>query len=301
MKPWIIVIAVIGIIILAVALKQKEPTMSINIYDENHNLVKKTFDIVSTPIPSTFFIDLSISVSNTGDLPLVCNLNSLSPTQLDVSMPRSEKIVQPEESQEWTSNLIPLKDFTGIQRFSVEVLCYSTNGINRVYKDSSDFIDLTIKSMCGDGVCSTDENDIQCPNDCFMGDKSVRFRTSDLTYDSDSAVGLSENCGGILTTYGQYGSYHEQGGYGYCMENMPGNLVCGKPTFVMYLPGGWWNGDLGTGTSLWKATTSSRLCVCTNFVNINNYQYTVYSATDLDKNKISNSPNLINKDMELIC
>lgn len=51
---------------------------------------------------------------------------------------------------------------------------------------------------CGDGTCQADETAETCPEDCAVV-TYVKFRTSDLSYPSGSAIAYTESCGSTLT------------------------------------------------------------------------------------------------------
>jgi len=264
--------------------------VSIGLYDKNGNKItpnKGTFSIVGTT-PGVSDIDFTITVPNTGSYALSCDLVSLSPTPLNNAVTKTTKQIQIGGKTAWTSSKIPVAQFesTTSTNFNATVRCSYNPGSGVTYlPDKVGSISLSIKSessgasfeveidtggvtdeYCGDGVCQVTETSSTCPGDCAVAN-NVKFRTTDLSYVSGSAVGYSNTCGNILTKYGKT--------TGACTTHF-----CDATDQLLLVPS-----SSGT-TKLW--IDGSDICICD--VGVTSHTYSKrYSTSDSDASKIDNS------------
>ena len=199
----VVVIILILFVILFFLFGLDNNIINARIYSDKGTLIKKSFSVYNNPIPSNFFIDFTVSATNDGAIPLSCYPKTLSPYELEVSLNKDPKNLFPNKKVEWSSGVIPLSAFSGkVQRFYVSIECsYSDAGGKHYLNEQTDFIDLTIKSICGDGICNNDEDKITCPQDCFIGPRII-FRTNNFDYKLASiAFALNGKCGNPLIKY----------------------------------------------------------------------------------------------------
>jgi len=198
----ITVLAVAILFLIVYLFNQDNSFIKIRLYDKDGKIINSPLSV--STIPLSYFMDITLSVENNGNVNLNCYPNKILPIEWDNATNKNSITVFSGLSAEWTSSLINLSQFAGRPqptRFNATVTCsYSDiNGIH--YINQSGYVDYNIGPVCGDNYCDSTENEITCYNDCFMGDK-VRFRTSDLVYGINSAIAYTNNCGDDLNRYG---------------------------------------------------------------------------------------------------
>ena len=123
----------------------------------------------------------------------------------------------------------------------------------------------------------------------------VQFRTTDLSYSSDSAIGFTETCGSDLTRYGYTGNTPQSSGT--CSDDMPTETDCDDATLLLTgLPGGYYAG--GESPSLWRSSFTT-VCVCDD--DGSHYRILLYKTTGFYASKVDSSPNPITPSNEVAC
>jgi hypothetical protein len=199
--------------------------MSYTLYDSNGNVIpKSTYAIVGgTSGVSSFTIQ--IKATNTGSIPLNISLTTLTPTAFNSAVTKTVKVVQPGQQGIWTSSQISASQFTSGTQPTVFTAALtgaypggSTTANGQlslvIQPDATGSFTVSLSTTatgtgatCGDGTCtSPTETAENCPNDCAISGTKVKFRTTDATYPSGSAIAYSATCGGALTAYGDGGS-----------------------------------------------------------------------------------------------
>lgn len=204
------IILVVSILVLLIyfILPKDQPFLKVQLFDKDGNIINQIsgFSTIDIPLANAYYMALTITVKNTGTIPLSCNILSASPVQFNNSISKIPKGVNPNNQIQWTSNLINISQFVGIAqpiRFNVTTSC-NFNGINGSKKLSSQsgFVDLNIHSICGNNICDSDETCNSCGRDCCPNKDYAVFRTNNLFYESNGAIAYTNTCGSTLTRYG---------------------------------------------------------------------------------------------------
>ncbi len=98
-------------------------TINVKFFDANGNPVG-TDSIKSVVTSSSGSVlaqnvanmQFTIKAKNTGELPLVVSLNTLTPSQLDSAFTKIDKTIAPGEETTWTSSLVPTAQFDGTSK-----------------------------------------------------------------------------------------------------------------------------------------------------------------------------------------
>jgi hypothetical protein len=109
--------------------------MSVNYYDSNGQKIDKPLATTLEGVPVSF-IDVTVTITNTGTKALVCSPSYSYPNALASAMPTAEKILSNTGSKKvaWTSQLINVSQLTEKPaRFAVNISCYYVSGSERVY------------------------------------------------------------------------------------------------------------------------------------------------------------------------
>ncbi len=295
--------------------------LSLNLYGMNGELIEenaRTLSIVGGT-PGVYFIDLTVTVHNTGQEALSCQLTSLSPTAFNDATTKTVKAISVGGSAAWTSNRMATSLFesNSSTTFSASVLCTYNSGtqvITLPAKQGTILLDIKPESgsagfdvsvnqggtpteYCGDKVCQSSEGELSCPADCAVINHAL-FRTSDISYVAGSAIARTDMCGQTLIAYGYYSSTGTLTGL--CADKMPAATWCGTlPTQIIPgLPGGYKTG--GAAPSLWMPSGGgTTVCVCDD----DGSQYVIkkYTTTDSDANKVDTSSITIDGAKEVSC
>jgi hypothetical protein len=298
--------------------------IKVRLYDANGNPLSSSLSVVGG-IPGVSYIDLTVTVTNTGTKVLTCTpivsgtsttptvfANALTPTSKTVPITGNKKA-------SWTSNLIAVGALESVNpvRFLTTLRCSYNTGSTVIYlNDTTGYVDLSItqegsagfnvnvntgsapSEYCGDNSCNMGETATSCPDDCAVGIiPNVKFRTTNTQYTS-GAVGYSTTCGSALTAYG-YGA--SSGTYiGTCSANMATNSYCGASTKILdNLPGAGYMAG-GANASLWKVNSvTTTVCVCDD--NGANYIIKKYLTTDSDATSLDNQESSFDSSKEIIC
>lgn len=294
--------------------------IAVRYYDKDGNLIKApgTYSIVNN-IPGVSFIDVTITLTNIGTKPLTCDLASLGPTALDSALTKTQKIATVGGKAAWTSSLISVAQFENPSTpttFSGTARCSYNNGVQVItLPDKTGNLlvnivpdvggaDFTVSintggtgtEYCGDGTCQVSESFSTCPQDCAVA-TYAKFRTSDLSYVSGSAIAFSSTCGSTLTAYGYTTSSSSSGGAAInCTYN-----TAGVWTQVMSgLPGTWNTGY--NAPSLWtKNSDPTTVRLCQDKAASTTVYYKQYSSSDADASKVDTSKTAINSAEEIAC
>lgn len=153
----------------------------------------------------TDYINFSVKMKNTGNIPLTCSIIETTPSILFNYFDTSLIVVPVSSSYTKVSNLIEtsqFEDLTQPVRFSVKIRCSYLKGIQKVTLiDQERFLDINIQKEnlpCGNGICAPDESTSSCPVDCVVSNP-IKFRTSDIGYSSTSFLSFTTNCNQGLT------------------------------------------------------------------------------------------------------
>lgn len=318
---WAIsILSVLGLAAMIVVPMLKEgggsPSMlTFRLYDSNGKIIKSSGmpQSLVDSVPGVSSIDLTVNVVNTGTEALSCSLTTVTPSAFNSAITKDAKAVAVSGKASWTSSMISVAQFEGTTptAFSVSVLCTYNNGvqvINLAEKVAS--LNILVESegtsspsfevsllkggtgteYCGDGTCSSGESAATCPADCAVAN-NVKFRTSDLSYVSGSALAFTTSCGSQLIPYGYSGSTGMLSGT--CSVVMPS-----KGTALLSgLPGGWRGG--GESPSLWQSADSNIVFLCDD--DGSKYIYLKYDKTDSDKSKVDTTPTSFDTAKEVPC
>jgi hypothetical protein len=292
--------------------------VSFGLYDSNGHKInpnKGTFSIVGTT-PGVTYIDFTITVPNTGAYALSCDLVSLSPTALSNAVTKTTKSILIGGKTAWSSSKILASQFesTTATTFNVTVRCsYNPGNGTNILPDKSASIPLSIKpdgsgasfevqidtggtptEFCGDGTCQVTETSSTCPGDCAVAN-NVRFRTSDLSYLSGSAVAFASTCGSNLTRYGYSGSSGTLTGD--CAS--ASKTWCGSVTLALSnLPGEYKTG--AANPSLWITSDATTICICDDGSD-GKYFFKKYLTSDSDASKVDNTQTSYDSSKEVSC
>lgn len=332
-KLWIISGIIAGLIVIALALYFIYPKLTggdqfikITLVDADGNTeTLSTIDSHGEPLsiiqgrPGKVGMYLTITATNTGAVPLTCSIVSATPTAFDTAIDKASKYIPstaPKKAS-WTSSLISLSQFEGLPQpvnFQVTMRCSYMQGTNIIYvPDKIGNVPLTIlpdiagadftvgidtggldTEYCGDSICQASESSTSCPVDCTVF-VNVKFRTSDISYASGSAIAFTTTCGSNLTQLG----YSSSGGTSATTRMCSGQMSTqeGYTLLLSNLPGGWNTGY--NAPSLWQKGTSYKVCQDTN--GTASVYYKIYSASDPDASKVDSSPITIDLAREVIC
>ena len=245
-NKWIIPAVVVSIIavIATVLILNNNPQeltsedgfIKVRLYDANGNPINPIETLSTVGLGPTggargvAFIDLTVRASNSGAIPLSCNIlsttvNGAVDSNFDTAMARSQKFLPTASSVEWTSNLFAVSSYEATptpDTFAVSVRCQYTDVSGQQNIDQTGSIPLYVTSdgtgsfnvqinspqgiptlYCGDSICSASigETATSCPGDCATV-SVVSYRTTDLSYVLGSAIGYTATCGNTLTKYG---------------------------------------------------------------------------------------------------
>lgn len=292
-----------------------ENLLSFNIYDSNGNkITDKPLSVVGG-VPGVSYIDLTITVLNTGTEALSCEINSLYPDAFNNAVSKTIKNVNPGNKVAWTSSLIQVSQFeseTIPTEFKAGVVCSYNTGTEIInLPEKIGILPLLIQSdgigsfevevsqggtgeeFCGDNICQSDEDSQTCPADCTVTNY-VKFRTTDLSYVSGSAIGYASSCGNNLVGYGYYSSTGILTG-----DCTSISTWCGSnPVKILDdLPGGWKSG--GPAPNLWKVDETDTICLCDS--DGSKYNQIKFKSTDSDASKVDTSPIGIDSAKEISC
>lgn len=269
--------------------------ISIRLYDQNRNLIQpsNTFSIVGG-VPGVSFIDLTITITNTGGEALSCNIISLTPSEFDLAVEKTTKAIQVGKKTAWTSSLIDVAPLEGGNvEFIATIRCSYTLGtevktlpdktgslILSILPDSTEAsFDVSVESggtaseYCGDGICQVNEDPESCPADCAIANY-VKFRTTDLSYVSGSAIAFTEICGNDLTAYG-YSGYS--------------SYICLSENVVVTAPGGY------------PVCTRPGYAIGDRLYLEKDGRGYIYSSSDSDASKVDTSPTSFDEAKEVSC
>lgn len=332
---FLVLILLIAAAVIIYMMIKPTPTpssfLTVRLYDANGNFIGTTgavgspeFYSIINGVSGVSSFTITINVQNTGTAVLSCTPNSIIPAAFDTALTKDTKNVLVGNSIGWTSTQISAAQFEAAPTpdvFSAAVTCTWTG--SPITQSGS--VSLTIQpdasgasfqvslspgglgtEWCGDTICQANENITSCPIDCTPPASRVRFRTSDLSYVSGSAIAYNDTgaCS-VVSSLTQYGYVIQGGGnlLGNCLSNMPTQTTyCGtSPKLIMSnLPGGWMTG--GEAPSLWKPTEAGIVCVCDSYVSPGtSYNVLKYSTSDTDKTKVSSSISSINSQLEVAC
>lgn len=165
-------------------------------------------------------------------------------------------------------------------------------------------------SYCGDGCCDDgtgivgtctspfsdlDEDEFNCPADCYVGGDYVDFRTSDLSYLS-GGVAYTSSCGSSLTQYGYTSVGSDSGASGSCPT------ISGETLLLSGLPG-----------QMGYSGTTGVICLYevnadTTRVNVRQYRTTLskwltakYDSDDSDKTDVESQAEEVDPAREVSC
>ena len=301
--------------------------IKIRLYDKDGNLIgtQQTLSVVNG-VSGVGFIDITVSATNDGAIPLSCEIlgGSVTPSIFDTALSKNIKSLPVGSRVEWTSNLIQTSNFEGLSqptRFRASVRCSYSDASGFHYLDQGGYFDATIiregnasfkvqigqggvpSEYCGDNVCQTYETANSCPSDCGIISKA-KFRTSDQSYILGSAVAYTSSCGAILNRYGfdsttscwtiTDATCPVRIGYTLALPNIPGRpLWAGTNIGCLYTN----NADSTKVTLAWKTTTSTN-SPCSS---IGQWGIINYDSDDPDKTKVSESYISFNTLKEVIC
>lgn len=270
-------------------------------------------------------IGIDVTISNTGGQVLQCNLYNLTPNEFNEAINQSDKLTLWVGGKAiWTSSNMSAYKFeqypqpvtfeasaccsylgeelpcktgqislnikpSGGAGYIVEIapgLYVSTPNTDN-YGTTTRNLPVSTSSVCNNNVCESGETAVNCPNDCGISNV-VRFRTSDLSYSSGSALAFSSTCGSSLTRYGYVIAYGILGGT--CGTTLPNGAV-----YQFQIPGGWYTGD-----SISKLyTLNGDVFVCDS--DGSKYNYKKYSSTDSDSVNVINTLTSYYIDKEVTC
>jgi len=286
---WIGIAVIIAIVVLVLIFSSKgtnpeEAGMQVILFDNQGNLIDSVDSLsIVQGVKGVASFAIRISVSNIGNQPLTCQLLSSDSTPVAFSTALTglgTRTIPKTASGSWTSNLMTAAQFEGTTTsFATKVRCtyISGDGSTVTLGDKPGNISLTITSedtglfevdvssglpseFCGDNICQEwgAEDATTCPADCYVP-PTVKFRTtSNLFYQSGTAIAFTETYGSDLTAYGYTGT----------TGTLTGDCATGSKSWcgtspalkLSNLPGGWKTG--GANPSLWKPTESNTYCVC---------------------------------------
>lgn len=322
----IVIGALAGVVILAKNFQSpiEDGFIKVRFYDANGNIISgNTYSIVNN-IPGISYIDLTVTATNTGSLPLSCTIISGTPTPFDSAIAKTAKAVPITGTKQasWTSSLISVSQFEGVNPtvFGATIRCsYNSGGQEIFLPDQTGNISLIISpdgtgsfivnvasggagsEYCGDGVCQSGESATSCPGDC-VSIPNVKFRTNDLSYVSGGAIGHTSSCGSTLGRFG----YNQATCWtvtdatcptrtGYTLAISSG--IPGKPYWGTSNGGCLYtdNANANRIAMAWK-TTSSGACTMTG-----QWGVIIYDSTDADASKVSNSAQSFDTSKESAC
>ena len=99
----------------------------------------------------------------------------------------------------------------------------------------------TGSEFCGDDICQFEETPENCPSDCAVAN-NVKFRTTDISYPSGTAVAYSSTCGNELIAYGKTS--------GACTDKL-----CENSDYDLLVPS-------SSGTVKFWVRDSENVCIC---------------------------------------
>ena len=247
LSAFIIILAVLAIMVIgAVVYTQIGNVTSdggfikVRLYDAYGNPITNALSVVNNG-EGVSYIDLTITATSTGSIPLSCDLvttdttvnGQIPPNVFSNALVTGAKTLSGVGSKvEWTTNLIAVSSLEGAPSpdvFATKVRCQYSDAEGVHYIDQSGSIPITIvgegstgftvdvgsgglpSSWCGNSVCDNGtsgtpnigETATSCPSDCSGTVQDVNFRTSDLSYPFGSAIAYNKGtCGSLLTQFG---------------------------------------------------------------------------------------------------
>ena len=266
------------------------------------------------------YIDLTATLTNTGDIPLTCNIVSASPTAADTAFVKTQKSLPVSGKAAWTSDKIsvaPFESETTPTTFTIVARCSYVSGSQTItLPDKSATLSISIKSegtagfvigiddggeaasteYCGDSICQITETTSSCPNDCAVS-SYVKFRTSDLSYVSGSAIAYTQSCGNALTAYG-YSSAP--------VVSTPTNCAGLSATTTLLahsLPGSTGKSTGSGNITLWATSSSDTVYLCEDPASGTSTSFFVkiYKSTDSDASKVDTSLTSFDSAKEVSC
>ena len=246
----IALISVIGIVWFVMSgEKEIENGISVDCFDINQQPIDcqtgQSLSVVGGT-PGIYYLGFTVSATNDGDIPLTCQIVGTSdtssstgtPFDLFSNLPTDQRILPNTGTKKlaWaTTSLIEVGQFENLPSptsFFATVRCsYVRGNAETILPDVTYKRDMLITAdnvntgfsveineggigseVCGNGVCDPSETSSSCPTDCGFVTSNVRFRASDITYTSGSAIGLTSTCGNALTQYGWAEEYEQDKG-----------------------------------------------------------------------------------------
>ena len=276
--------------------------ISINMYNQDGKLIAESKGLsVVNDVPGVSSIDLTITLTNTGEISLDCTIGSLTPSSFDSAVTKGIKTIPVGGKASWTSTKIDVKtlESTAPVVFSATATCTYKVNIDvktitpkkgtlsiSIISDPIGGFDISVNqgtnggttptNTCGDGTCQNTESITTCQSDCAIGN-NVKFRTSDSSYSTSSAISYTSSCGTILTAYGYTGS-----GSGACSSSNTGYVLLNFVTKEGYLI----CTRTGYPTRLYVQKGANLL---------------IYDSTDSDATKVTTGKTSIDSAKEVAC
>lgn len=257
-----------------------------------------TLSIVGTT-PGVTDMVFTVTLTNTGSYALTCNIISAIPSSLSSSINKDEKVILVGSKQAWTSGLLSTSQFESsvATLFNVTARCnYNSGSSIATLPDKIGSLSLLIRpdssgasfnidigtggtptEYCGDNVCQSSETSSSCPGDCAVSNY-VKFRTTDLTYVSGTAVAYTSSCGSTLTKYGKTNGACTTK---YCDDIADLTIPSSTGTTKMFIQG-------------------NDICVCNPGIISHTYA-SRYSTSDSDASKVDSSSTSFDSSKEVTC
>jgi len=321
-----------GVILAIVLLKDQPPNndtpdmVEVLIYDANGNPLS-----VVNSVSGVYYIGFRVNIVNTGTKALTCNLidnkvNGASDTNFNTQMATIKATplyVPVGTTKSWTTpsglavsgyEPAPTPDV-----FNFVVKCSYLEGTETKYlSDKTGSVSVKIESegtagfdvttetggigLCGNSICDSGEDTSNCPVDCSVAPPTttVKFRTTDTLYPSNSAIGVRSSCSsGNLIGYGRSGSTCFATTSVTCPSSYAGYILVGLANPI---PGGpSWRGSnfgclysKGTDSTIyavaWKVASSGSPCGVSGQYGVLLFDSDSAYASSVDTNPVSKDP-----------
>lgn len=304
--PLLIVFSLLGIVAMGYflyGLIDSSNTLSISgYYDADGNKIGSKESIVGG-VEGVKYITMSVKVKNNDDVSLILKILSATPDGFNSALPLNiEQEVESGDSYTWESDLIDVEPYEGTTR----EFCVTINGNSPLREEVQKISCISIKvdpdaTQAQDAsfevtVTSESNNDANIPEDNppieTIG--NVIFRTTDLSYSSDSAIAFAQSCGNTLTAYGYENDADDNANQcdtssylgSKIMPNIPGKL---NP-----------NGD-GIVDLYEDASDSNEIWVCEDDSDGTGCVRARYDSTDSDATKVDVTSNSFDSPKEIFC